>query len=83
MPTYDYRCAANGQVVEVRHAMSERLGTWGDVCQLAGIVPGDTPADTPVERLMGGGNVVKSGALKNADAPACSTGTCGMGMCGL
>ncbi|HAW40023.1 MAG TPA: regulator, partial [Pseudomonas sp.] len=24
MPTYDYRCEANGQVYEVRHAMALR-----------------------------------------------------------
>ncbi len=85
MPTYDYRCEANGQIVEVRHAMSERLDTWGAVCQMAGISPGDTPAETPVERLMSGGSVVQSNALKNAEAPSCSTGACGLGggMCGL
>ncbi len=29
MPTYDYRCETNGQVVEVKHGMSEVLKTWG------------------------------------------------------
>jgi len=27
MPTYDYRCEANGQVYEVRHAMALRPKT--------------------------------------------------------
>jgi len=29
MPTYDYRCDANGKTVEVIHRMSEQLNTWG------------------------------------------------------
>ncbi|MEQ8497461.1 MAG: regulator, partial [Gammaproteobacteria bacterium] len=37
MPTYDYHCHANGRVVEVRHRMSEQVGTWGELCALAGI----------------------------------------------
>ena len=52
MPSYDYRCAANDRVVEVRHRMSEKLTTWGEVCTRAGIDAGDTAADAPVERLI-------------------------------
>ncbi len=84
MPTYDYRCTANGQVLEVRHTMQERLRTWGELCTLLGISPGETPADAPVEKLMNGGSVVRSNALKNAEAPSCATGSCcAGGMCGL
>lgn len=78
MPSYDYRCEANGQVVEVRHAMNERLSTWGDLCERAGIERGATPADAPVERIISGGAVVKSGALKNAEMPSCAGGMCGL-----
>lgn len=83
MPSYDYRCDANDRVVEVRHSINERLTTWGEVCQRAGIEPGDTPADARVNRLIGGAGIVSSGALSNPDAPACGSGGCGGGMCGL
>ena len=52
MPSYEYRCASNGQTLEVRHAMDERLSTWGELASRAGADPGETPADAPVERLM-------------------------------
>ena len=60
MPSYDYRCDHNGQVVEVTHRMSEKLETWGEVCERAGIETGDTPADTPVVRLISGGTILPS-----------------------
>ncbi len=87
MPTYDYRCEANGRVVEVRHPMSETLSTWGELCRLAGIDPGDTPEDAPVRRLISGGYVVSSAGLANpapaCDAPGCGMGGCASGACGL
>lgn len=83
MPSYDYRCEANGQVVEVRHSMSESLATWGEVCERAGLEVGDTSADAPVQRLITGGNVVSSSSLSNPEAPSCGMGGCGGGMCGL
>ena len=83
MPSYDYRCEANGRVVEVRHGINEKLATWGEVCARAGLEPGDTAADTPVQRLITGGSVVSSSALSNPEAPACGAGGCGGGMCGL
>lgn len=83
MPSYDYLCEANGRVVEVRHRMSEKLTTWAELCEKAGIAPGDTPADTPVQRLATGGQVVKSSSLKDS-APPCAAGACcGGGACGL
>ena len=83
MPSYDYRCAANGQVVEVRHRMSEKLTTWGEVCTHAGILAGDTDPDSPVERLITGGGLVSSSTLSNPEAPSCGSGGCAGGMCGL
>jgi hypothetical protein len=84
MPSYDYRCNANDRVVEVSHRMSERLSTWGELCAAAGIDPGDTDPATPVERLITGGQIVRSSSLGDAAAPACSSGPCcGGGMCGL
>ncbi|WP_295878841.1 zinc ribbon domain-containing protein [uncultured Thiohalocapsa sp.] len=85
MPTYDYRCEANGRVVEVSHRMSEKLATWGELCERANLDCGDTPADTPVQRLATGGNVIGSSNLGSGfdPAPACGAGGCGTGMCGL
>lgn len=52
MPNYEYRCATNGRTLEVRHGMEQRLQTWGELAARAGVDPGDTPPDTPVERLL-------------------------------
>jgi hypothetical protein len=81
MPSYDYRCEANGRVVEVRHSMSEKLVSWGELCEQAGIEPGDTPLDSPVTRLITGG-YTNTSAGGEAPAP-CASGTCGGGFCGL
>lgn len=76
MPTYDYRCDSNGQIVEVRHRMSESLSTWGELCARAEISPGDTPTDAPVHRLANGGNIIGSLGTGQAPAPSCGTGGC-------
>jgi len=52
MPHYEYHCVTNGHTVEVRHGMSERLETWGELVRRAECDPGSTPTDTPVERIM-------------------------------
>ena len=83
MPSYDYRCAANERIVEVRHGVSEKLQTWGELCAKAGIEPGDTPTDSPVDRLITGGGIVSSGVLSNPEPPSCGSGGCAGGMCGL
>jgi hypothetical protein len=54
MPTYDYRCDTNGQVVEVSHRMNETITQWGELCARAGVEPGETPTDSPVHRLATG-----------------------------
>jgi hypothetical protein len=84
MPTYDYRCATNGRTVEVMHRMSEQLSTWGELCDKAGIEPGDTPLETPVARMATGGNIISSTGSGTDLAPACAAGNCcAGGMCGL
>lgn len=84
MPTYDYHCEANGKVVEASHRMSETLSTWGELCACAGVEPGDTPADSPVQRLATGGNVVSSNNLGSGTVPPCGAGgCCPGGACGL
>lgn len=55
MPYYDYYCAANDRTVEVRHAMSEKLETWGELCDRVGLPRGDTPSDEPIERKVTAG----------------------------
>ena len=57
MPLYEYQCETNGQLVEVVHRMSERYETWGELCEAAGRELGDTPADAPVQRLIGTGSL--------------------------
>jgi len=86
MPTYDYRCDANGRVVEVNHRMSETIQTWGELCERAQLACGDTPESAPVSRMATGGNLISSRALGSgmAPAPACGAGgCCPTGVCGL
>ena len=84
MPTYDYQCDANGQVVEVKHGMNDVIANWGELCQQAGIETGETPADSSVKKLATGGNVVKSSSRGSGNLPPCATGGgCSGGMCGL
>ena len=85
MPTYDYRCDANGRMLEVSHRMSERLNTWGELCHQAGVDMGDTPADAPVQRLATGGNIISSTSRGSGTAPMppCASGCCQGGVCGL
>jgi len=77
MPSYDYFCESNNQVVEVKHAISEKLATWGEVCERAGIDPGKTPANTPVERLATGGQLVRSSSMGSGSGHSCGSGGCG------
>lgn len=60
MPRYEYRCPANGRTIEVSHSMSLRPGTWGELCTLAGLDVGDTPASTPIEKVLSLGYVMGS-----------------------
>ncbi len=77
MPTYEYRCEANGRVVEVTHRMAEHLSTWGELCERAGIARGRTAADAPVSKLMSASAVVSRGNLGSTERP-CDTGmSCG------
>lgn len=57
MPRYDYHCEENGWTVEVRHGIHDKLKSWGEVCKLAEIEPGDTPLTAPVERLVSAPNL--------------------------
>ncbi len=85
MPSYDYRCLATGEIHEVKHSLKYKARTWGELCELGGIDPGDIPSDSPVERLLSAAGVVGRNALRNADAPRCgATQGCGnAGACGF
>jgi len=81
MPTYDYHCAENNRVVEVKHSINDKFKTWGEVCANTGMDLGATSAESPVQRLITGGQVVSS--LKNPE-PSCASGACcPSGMCGF
>jgi predicted nucleic acid-binding Zn ribbon protein len=81
MPTYDYICEANGRVVEVSHKMSERVASWGELCERAGLAPGKTAPSAPVTKLISGGAVISSGNLGSTERP-CDYGTpCGSCAC--
>ncbi len=82
MPTYDYYCEANQRQVEVSHRMSETLSTWGELCERAGLEPGETPAESPVKRLATGGNLVLNSPRSGNDLPPCASGgSCPGGSC--
>ncbi len=81
MPTYEYRCPANGCLVEVRHGMAERLLSWGELCERAGITPGVTDPASPVEKLISAGFLATSSAGPR-EAPGCAGGGCAGGGCG-
>jgi hypothetical protein len=71
-------------MVEVSHRMSDRLATWGELCDKAGIEAGDTPREAPVTRMATGGNPITATGFGGDFAPACSTGSCCPGgMCGI
>ena len=76
MALYDYYCEANDRTVEVRHGMSETVQTWGELCEVAGLERGDTPADAPLRRLMSAPVPLTGGSTGSNSGPACGT-SCG------
>jgi len=58
MPTYEYICPENGRCVEVRHRISEKLETWGELCDKADIAPGETSRSASVQRKIFGGMLI-------------------------
>ena len=77
MPTYDYRCEANGQVYEVQHPMALSPKTWGELREACNLDADPAiPDEAPVRKLLGAAGVVSSRALKNPEPPACARGGC-------
>ena len=52
MPSYDYCCEANGQVVTVRHSMQVVVRNWGELCYAAQIPLGETPFEAQVRKRL-------------------------------
>ncbi len=82
MPLYEYRCQANGRLIEVRHAMADRLATWGELCARAGIACGATDPGSPVEKLISAGFIGTGSADPACEAAGCGAGGCGAPHCG-
>ncbi len=74
MPTYDYFCAATGQIHEVAHSWNTRLETWGEVRGALGLPPGGAPDAAPVVRLVGMPTVLRERFLAEADGAGQSPG---------
>lgn len=70
MPLYDYHCPSNGQTIEVVHGISKRFETWGELCEYAKLELGDTPADSPVQRLVGSGSATNMAATTSKQLKA-------------
>jgi hypothetical protein len=83
MPTYEYHCPANGKTIEVWHRMNHSVVSWGELCELASIDPGETQASSPVNRLISGGQLLRSNSEGNstptaaASSSCCTPSTCG------
>ncbi len=82
MPTYDYFCPENHRTVAVMHGMSAEVRTWGEACARAGAELGETPADAPVEKLLGAGMVLSNSRADLAPSPGACAGPVGMWCCG-
>lgn len=88
MPDYDYHCPGNGRTVSVRHSMLDGILTWGELCRHSGEPVGDTPADSPVQRVMSGGFLkVRGRSFGQEKAPtrkkhSTSKSCCGVSGCG-
>jgi len=52
MPRYDYYCEDNDRKIEVFHSISTQLSTWGELCDLANIDLGDTPAGSEIRKII-------------------------------
>jgi predicted nucleic acid-binding Zn ribbon protein len=81
MPTYEYYCEQNDQIIEVLHGMEETLTTWGELCACAGIKQGDTPESSTVERKLSAVSLLpKKG--EGGSSEGSLGGCCGGGGCG-
>lgn len=69
MPTYEYLCEENGQVISVKHSMNLVVRNWGELCFAAQVPLGDTGFETPVRKKMSAAAIAiptGNSTLKNA-----------------
>jgi predicted nucleic acid-binding Zn ribbon protein len=52
MPVYTYLCPSTNVKLEVTHSIHDKAQTWGELCRLGKLDPGETPEDAPVRRLI-------------------------------
>ena len=52
MPSYDYYCEHNDEIVEATHSINASISTWGELCYVAQHPLGETDPLVPVRKLM-------------------------------
>ena len=52
MPSYDYYCETNGETIEVRHGVDQKITTWGELCFAAQVPLGETDFFAPVRKVL-------------------------------
>jgi len=70
--------------VQVQHGIKEKIQSWGELRQLAGLPKDKTPDDAEVERLIFGGLLatVSGGTPSSAEVVKASLPVMGGGCCG-
>jgi hypothetical protein len=73
---YEYHCETNGRTLEVRHGMSEKVSSWGELRARAGLEDDGTPDDAPVRRLMSAPVPLTGGSASDGPngVPSCGPG---------
>jgi hypothetical protein len=69
MPSFDFLCPANGQTIEVMLKMHEEISTWGELCARKDMPLGDTPADSPIEKVFKSAVVMDKKRMGSGAAP--------------
>ncbi|MSR15461.1 MAG: hypothetical protein EXR86_13060 [Gammaproteobacteria bacterium] len=69
MPSFDFLCPANGQITEVMLKMHEVISTWGELCARKNLPLGDTPADSPIEKVFNSAVVMDKKRMGSGHRP--------------
>lgn len=65
MPVYEYRCEANGRVIEVTHDADVTLRNWAELCFVAQITLDETDPLSPVTRVIRSGPAIAVSMLNS------------------
>ena len=68
------------KAAKVSHPRFEVLRTWGELCERSSALPGDTPHQSPLDRLATRGNATRQGTPNNPAPPACPAADNGRGV---